>query len=115
VWVPNENDRAMFVPLKLGIENTEQIEVVDGMAEGAKFVNVGATAVRNNDQLLYAGAGGGAGRGGRGGRSGQGRGGPGAPGGGAPPRRNDSARRQSGRRSRRSRRRRCAEISGPAS
>jgi RND family efflux transporter MFP subunit len=61
VWVPNENDRATFVPLKLGIENTEQIEVLDGMKEGARFVTTGAGAVRNNDQLLFAGATGGGG------------------------------------------------------
>ncbi|HUQ89392.1 MAG TPA: efflux RND transporter periplasmic adaptor subunit [Vicinamibacterales bacterium] len=69
VWVPNESDRAMFVPLKLGIENSEQIEVIEGLAEGGKFVNNGAGAVRNNDQLMFAGAGGG-----NGGQGGQGRG-----------------------------------------
>ena len=73
VWVPNDNDRATFVPLKLGIENAAQIEVLDGMKEGARFVTTGAAAVRNNDQLVYAGQGGGAG--GRGGRGGQGQGG----------------------------------------
>jgi RND family efflux transporter MFP subunit len=73
VWVPNENDRAAFVPLKLGIENTELMEVLDGMKEGTKFVTTGAGAVRNNDQLLFAGAGGGrGGQGGTGGRGGQG-------------------------------------------
>ena len=79
VWVPNENDRAVFMPLKLGIENSEQIEVTGGMNEGAQFVNIGAAAVRNNDQLLFAGQDGGpngAGQG-RGGRGGQGRGGAG--------------------------------------
>lgn len=75
VWVPDDGDRAMFVPLKLGIENSEFIEVLDGLKEGAKFVNNGAGAVRNNDQLLYAGQvnrqnGGGPGKGG-----GQGKGG----------------------------------------
>lgn len=79
VWVPNDNDRAMFVPLKLGIENAEAVEVLDGLKEGGRFVNTGAAAVRNNDQLLYAGQAGG-GRGGRGGPGGgpgggQGRGG----------------------------------------
>jgi len=74
VWVPNDNDRAMFVPLKLGIENAEQIEVLAGLQEGAKFVNLGAAAVRNNDQLLYADQGDGpsGGSGGRGGRGGVG-------------------------------------------
>ncbi|MEP6783810.1 MAG: efflux RND transporter periplasmic adaptor subunit, partial [Acidobacteriota bacterium] len=85
VWVPNDNDRATFVPLKLGIENPDTVEVLDGLKEGAKFVDNGASAVRNNDQLVYAGQGGGAnggagggnGRGGgqgRGGRGGQGQG-----------------------------------------
>jgi membrane fusion protein, multidrug efflux system len=78
VWVPNDQDRATFVPLKLGIENSEQIEVISGMNEGAKFVNAGAGAVRNNDQLVFAGQTGGpngAGQaGGRGGRGGAGRG-----------------------------------------
>src|SRR5262245_22142911 len=74
VWVPNDSDRAMFIPLKLGIENPETIEVLDGLKEGAKFVNTGAAAVRNNDQLLYAGQAGGQGGQGRGGRGG-GRGG----------------------------------------
>ena len=103
VWVPNESDRAKFVPLKLGIENSEQVEVIGGMEEGAKFVNIGATAVRNNDQLLYAGqaggptaGGGGQGRGGFGGDGarkfqGQGQrpggGQPGAPGGEGRPQR----------------------------
>jgi membrane fusion protein, multidrug efflux system len=73
VWVPNQDERAKFVPLKLGIENSEQIEVLGGLEEGAKFVNNGAGAVRNNDQLLYAGQAGG-GQGGQGGRGGQGRG-----------------------------------------
>jgi RND family efflux transporter MFP subunit len=80
VWVPNENDRAKFVPLKLGIENSEQIEVTGGMEEGSKFVNVGASAVRNNDQLLYAGQAGGGGFGGPGKGRGQGRGGQGGDG-----------------------------------
>lgn len=86
VWVPNDSNRAKFVPLKLGIESPDQFEVLDGMQEGAKFVANGATAVRNNDQLLFAGQNGGGpgGRGGQGGRAGA----PGAPGStpvGAPP------------------------------
>jgi hypothetical protein len=100
VWVPNDGDRAMFIPLKLGIENPESIEVLGGLKEGDKFVNTGAAAVRNNDQLLYAGSGqgggNGQGRGGRGGRGGNGQGGNGGdpskfqgqgqrPGGGQPP------------------------------
>lgn len=74
VWVPNDSNRATFVPLKLGIESPDLFEVLDGMKEGGKFVANGATAVRNNDQLLFAGQNGGGqgGRGGQGGLGGQG-------------------------------------------
>jgi RND family efflux transporter MFP subunit len=86
VWVPNDQDRATFMPVKLGIESETSIEVLGGLQEGARFVNNGASAVRNNDQLLFAGAGaaGGQGRGGRGGRGGEGRGGANGGGQGAP-------------------------------
>ncbi len=82
VWIPNQDNRAKFVPVKLGIEDTEQIEILAGLKEGDQIVTTGATAVRNNDQLVVAGAapggpGGSGGRGGRGGPGGSGgRGGP---------------------------------------
>ena len=55
VWVPNEQKRATFVPVTLGIEGPEQIEILSGLKEGDRFVTTGAGAVRNNDQLLIAG------------------------------------------------------------
>jgi membrane fusion protein, multidrug efflux system len=55
VWVPNEDRRAQFVPVTLGIEGPEQIEIVAGLKEGDRFVVAGAGAVRNNDQLIIAG------------------------------------------------------------
>jgi membrane fusion protein, multidrug efflux system len=55
VWVPNEERRAQFVPVTLGIEGPEQIEIVAGLKEGDRFVVAGAGAVRNNDQLIIAG------------------------------------------------------------
>ena len=75
VWQPNADNRATFVPVSLGIEGPEHVEIVDGLKEGDRFVTTGAAAVRNNDQLIIAGE---AGRGGPGG----GRGGPGKMGGG---------------------------------
>jgi RND family efflux transporter MFP subunit len=73
VWVPDEERRAQFVPVRLGIEGTDHIEIVEGVKEGDRFVTTGAGAVRNNDQLLIAGEatggpGGPAGAGGAGGR-----------------------------------------------
>src|SRR5687767_7308599 len=55
VWMPSEDRRAQFVPVTLGIEGPEQIEVLAGLKEGDKFVTTGAAAVRNNDQLIIAG------------------------------------------------------------
>jgi RND family efflux transporter MFP subunit len=80
VWMPNEESRAKFTAVQLGIEGTDQIEILSGLNEGDKFVTTGAAAVRNNDQLIIAGQGGPAGGGAqRGqGRGGQGRGGQGA-------------------------------------
>jgi len=74
VWVPNEDNRAKFVAVKVGIEDANRIEIVSGLKEGDRIVTTGATAVRNNDQLMIAGAaapGGPAGAPGRGGRGGQ--------------------------------------------
>jgi len=87
VWMANEDNRAKFVPVELGIEDTDRIEITAGLKEGDQIVTTGAAAVRNNDMLVIAGAarpGGGApGAGGRGGRGGAGggRGGAGGPGG----------------------------------
>lgn len=64
VWQPNAENRATFVPVTLGIEGPENIEIVAGLKEGDRFVTTGAGAVRNNDQLLIAGQGGPAGPGG---------------------------------------------------
>ena len=67
VWIPNEERRAQFVPVTLGIEGPEQIEVLAGLKEGDRFVTTGAAAVRNNDQLIIAGEAGNGGPGGPGG------------------------------------------------
>jgi RND family efflux transporter MFP subunit len=75
VWMPSAENRAQFAPIELGIEGTDQIEILKGLKEGDKFVTTGAAAVRNNDVLIIAGE---AGPGGPGGPGGQGRGGEGA-------------------------------------
>jgi RND family efflux transporter MFP subunit len=72
VWIPTDDARAKFVPVELGIEGTDTIEIVSGLQEGDRFVTTGAAAVRNNDQLVIAGAeGGGPGKGPLGGEGGR--------------------------------------------
>ncbi len=70
VWMPNADNRARFVAVELGIEDAERIEIKSGLKEGDQIVTTGATAVRNNDQLVIAGAGGSRAPGGPGGRGG---------------------------------------------
>jgi RND family efflux transporter MFP subunit len=76
VWVPSAENRAQFIAVELGIEDTDRVEIKSGLKEGDKIVTTGAAAVRNNDQLIIAGAGGPPGQGGpeggRGGRGGRG-------------------------------------------
>ncbi len=72
VWMPSEDRRAQFVPVTLGIEGPDHIEILAGLKEGDRFVTTGAGAVRNNDQLIIAGEGAGAARGGTGGPDGAG-------------------------------------------
>ena len=85
VFQPSEDNRAIFKPVQVGIEDSERAEIVGGLQEGETVVSVGAAALRRNDQLVVAGQGGqeggpGGGRPGMGGRRG-GQGGPGGPGG----------------------------------
>ena len=88
VYQPSEDNRAIFKPIQVGIEDSERAEIVGGLQEGETVVSLGAGALRRNDQLVVAGQGGqqggpggpGGGRPGMGGRRG-GQGGPGGPGG----------------------------------
>ncbi len=82
VWMPSAENRAQFVAVELGIEDSDQVEIKAGLKEGDKVVTTGAAAVKNNDQLLIAGA---EGAGGGAGPGGPGRGGRGPRGGGNGP------------------------------
>jgi RND family efflux transporter MFP subunit len=67
VWMPNEENRAQFVAVELGIDGGDNVEILTGLKEGDKFVTTGAAAVRNNDVLIVAGQAGPGGQGGPGG------------------------------------------------
>jgi RND family efflux transporter MFP subunit len=78
VYQPSEDGRAKFKAVKVGIENNDQAEILEGLTDGEVIVSTGAGALRRDDQLVVAGAAPG-GRGGRGNR-GEGSGAPGGPG-----------------------------------
>jgi membrane fusion protein, multidrug efflux system len=82
IYQPNDESRAAFKPVTVGLEDSEKAEILEGLREGEIVVSTGAGALRRNDQLVVAGANGGEGRGGRGGREGSGRGQAGAQGSG---------------------------------
>ncbi len=77
VYQPNDQGRAVFKPVKVGIENNETAEILTGLAEGEQIISTGAGALRRDDQVVIAGADGPSG-------TGRGRGRGNRPGGGAP-------------------------------
>ena len=89
VYQPSEDNKAIFKPVKVGIEDSEHAEIAGGLQEGETVVSVGAGALRRNDQLVVAGQGGQRGPGGPDGPGGgrgmggrqRGQGGAGGPGG----------------------------------
>jgi membrane fusion protein, multidrug efflux system len=57
VYQPNDDGRAEFKAVKVGLEDSEKAEVLEGLSEGEIVVSTGAGALRRNDQLLIAGNG----------------------------------------------------------
>lgn len=55
VWMPTGDRKAKFVPIELGIEESERVEVRGGLAEGDTIVVNGAAALRSNDTLMVPG------------------------------------------------------------
>jgi HlyD family secretion protein len=65
VFLAAENDTVLFRPVKVGIEEDQQIEILDGLTEGDRVVTTGAAALRSGDRVVIAGSTPGSGRGGR--------------------------------------------------
>jgi HlyD family secretion protein len=55
VYQASDQNRAVFKPVKVGLEDTERVEILDGLAEGETIISVGAGALRRNDELTIAG------------------------------------------------------------
>ena len=77
VWIPGDENKVQFRETKLGIEDPERIEVLDGVKPGDRIVTEGAGSLRAGDTVVLpgqtaGGPGGGAGAGGQGGRRGAG-------------------------------------------
>jgi RND family efflux transporter MFP subunit len=64
------NDVAAWRQVKVGIENEQRVEILDGVREGDRIVTIGAASLRDGDHIALNG-GGAAGRGGQRGGNGQ--------------------------------------------
>jgi membrane fusion protein, multidrug efflux system len=69
VWMPTEDNKARFVAVKLGLEDAERMEILEGVSPGDRVVTAGAASLRAGDTVMLPG---------------QGPGGPGGPGGRRP-------------------------------
>jgi HlyD family secretion protein len=58
VYQANQESRAQFKPVKIGLEDSDRAEILEGLSEGETIVSTGAGALRRNDQILVAGGGG---------------------------------------------------------
>jgi hypothetical protein len=90
VYQPNDESRAQFKQVRIGLEDNDKAEILDGLREGEIVISTGAGALRRNDQLLIAGGDGPSqrgtgGQGAPGGRRGPGNGSQGRPGTGTRP------------------------------
>jgi RND family efflux transporter MFP subunit len=56
VFVASGDSTVSFRPVRVGIEESEHIEILDGVAEGDRVVTTGAAALRDGDRVLLAGA-----------------------------------------------------------
>jgi HlyD family secretion protein len=56
VFVASGDSMVTFRPVRVGIEESEQIEILEGVAEGDRVVTTGAAALRDGDRVLLADA-----------------------------------------------------------
>jgi membrane fusion protein, multidrug efflux system len=55
VWTVTGDNKAQFVPVELGMEAPERIEIRSGLKEGDQIVVVGAASLRADDTLMISG------------------------------------------------------------
>lgn len=55
VYQPNDENRAQFKRVSVGLEDNDHAEILEGLNEGEMVISTGAGALRRNDQLLIAG------------------------------------------------------------
>jgi HlyD family secretion protein len=56
VFVASGDSTVSFRPVRIGIEESAQIEILDGVAEGDRVVTTGAAGLRDGDRVLLGGS-----------------------------------------------------------
>ena len=55
VWLPEGENKARFAAVKLGLEDAERMEILDGIAPGDRVVTEGAASLRAGDTVVLPG------------------------------------------------------------
>jgi RND family efflux transporter MFP subunit len=55
VFLPDEGDVAKFQPVTIGMVDPKQVEIAEGLPEGARVVTTGAAALREGDRIVLLG------------------------------------------------------------
>jgi RND family efflux transporter MFP subunit len=55
VWVPTGDNKAQFVPVRIGLEDPEQVEITQGVKVGDRIITAGAASLRGGDTLVFPG------------------------------------------------------------
>ena len=58
VFVAASDDTVTFRPVRVGIEESTQIEILDGVAEGDRVVTIGAAGLRDGASVIISTGGG---------------------------------------------------------
>jgi HlyD family secretion protein len=54
VFIAAQNDTVAFTPVTVGIEQSDRIEILEGLTEGDRVVTTGAAALRDGDRVVIA-------------------------------------------------------------
>ncbi len=55
IWVPTGDNKAEFVPVEIGLEDDQRIEITKGISVGDRIITAGATSLRGGDVLVFPG------------------------------------------------------------
>lgn len=55
IWIPTGENKAEFVPVQIGLEDAQRIEITKGISVGDRVITAGAASLRGGDVLVFPG------------------------------------------------------------